>query len=219
MSEMGIMPTDQRIPPMGSEASDTNFSETSYMDANPKFNLKDSNRSKHIPHYEYWKNSFTDLLNDPEGYKIFYEFLEKDKLVILFDCWYCCFQYRKSPPSKPSAKDIYYRFVKIKDPRIPISDQAYNNLVVRLKANDITVFLLEEIEKEVYGNLRDICYPKFLKSDFFNMYCETSGQIRYPVQTDLKTEKYEKPSKCLTDSNTFPDHGHENFNKSHSRPE
>ena len=214
MSEMGIMPTDQRIPPMGSEASDTNFKETSYMD-DPKFNLKDSSQNKQcLPHYEHWKNSFTDLLDDPEGYKIFYEFLDKDKLVLLIDCWYCCFQYRKSQPSKASAKDIYYRFVRIKDPRIPISDQAYNNLVVRLKANDITVFLLEEIEKEVYGNLRDICYPKFLKSDFFNLYCETSGQIRY-LPTDLNTDKYEKPSKC-SDSNAFSEHGHEHF-KSHSR--
>lgn len=214
MLEMGIMPTDQRIPPMGSEASDTKFSEISYTD-DPKFMTKDSSRSKQcLPPYEYWKNSLTELLDDPEGYKTFYEFLEKDKLVILFDCWFCCDQYRKSEPSKKSAKDIYYRFVKIKDSRIPISDQAYNNLVVRLKANNITELLLEEIEKEVYGNLRDICYPKFLKSDFFNHYCETSGQIRYAPTADFNN-KYEKSSK-YSGLNTVSEHEHELY-KSHSR--
>jgi len=200
-----MIPTDQRIPPMGSEASDTNFTESVYLD-NPKSHLKES-RSKNkqcVPHYEYWKNSFKDLLDDPEGYKTFYEFLEKDQLVILFDCWYCCCQYRKSIPEKARAKDIYYRFVRVKDSRVPISDQARNNLSIRLKANDITEVLLEEIEKEVYGNLRDICYPKFLKSDFFNLYCETSGQVAY-IPSDFHS-KFEKPPKCTGILNTVSEH-------------
>ena len=199
-----MIPTDQRIPPMGSEASDTNFTENGYLD-DPKSHLTESySKNKQcVPHYEHWKNNFKDLLDDPEGYKIFYEFLEKDKLVILFDCWYCCCQYRKSPPEKKRAKDIYYRFVKVKNPRVPISDQARNNLALRLKANDITEVLLEEIEKGVYGNLRDICYPKFLKSDFFNLYCETSGQAY--ISSDFHNN-FEKPSIHTGVLNTVSEH-------------
>ncbi|XP_066914264.1 axin-1-like [Clytia hemisphaerica] len=191
MTEMVIMPTDERIPPMGSEAADTHFNETAAYD--PKLNTRDlshNNNKQCIPHYEHWKDSLPDLLDDTEGYKLFYEFLEQDKSITLFECWYCCNQYRNLPPTRTSAKDIYHRFVKKKDPHIPISDQARNNLVLRIKANDITEKIYEEIEKEVYTNLRDICYPKFLKSDCFNQYCESSGQMRY---AEYNTD-YGKPS-------------------------
>ena len=36
---MVIMPTDERIPPMGSEAADTHFNETAAYD--PKLNMRD----------------------------------------------------------------------------------------------------------------------------------------------------------------------------------
>lgn len=176
---------------MGSESLDTNFVE---MDNSSHWNISSMKSRQYVPHYEHWKNSFPELLDDAEGYKLFYEFLEKEQLVVLFDCWYCCRQYRKYTPSRAAAKDVYTRFVKIKDSRVPISDQARNNLALRLRANNITEILLEEVEKEVYGNLRDICYPKFLKSNFFNLYCETAGHVGYT--SNECHSKYEKPSHC-----------------------
>lgn len=169
--------TDQRVPPMGSEANDTPYTE------NVGFN------KQNYPNYDTWKQSFQDLLDDPEGYKTYYEFLETEQLAVLFDCWYCCQEYRYYPPNKAKAKDVYSRFVRIKDPRVPISDQARNHLAMRLRANDITETLLSEIESEVYGNLRDICYPKFLKSDFFTFYCETAGQVQYDPSEFHKCSK------------------------------
>lgn len=189
--------TDERPSPMGSEAKNT------YVE-NPLNEGKEN-----LPSYEKWKISFQELLEDDEGSKTFYEFLETEQLGVLFECWYSCEQYRNCPPNKATAKEVYSRFVRIKDSRVPISDQARNNLAMRLRANNITENILSEIEQEVFGNLRDICYPKFLKSDFFTFYCETSGQVQYNA-SDF--HKFGKPSSMKRTSNleVLHEHGHRN---------
>ena len=132
-----------------------------------------------LPPYEEWKISFEKLLEDEIGYRKFYEFLETEQLGVLFECWHSCVSYKSHPPNKATAKDVYSRFVRIKDARVPISDQARSNISLRLRANEITENILSEIEEEVYNNLRDVCYQKFLKSDFFNFFCETFGHVQY----------------------------------------
>lgn len=182
-----------RPEPMGSE-SEIEYTEA--IDAPNKMSNQDNTTSNKIsnhqqqqqlelvnnnkPIYDKWKINFQNLLEDESGYKTFYEFLETEQISVLFECWHSCVTYRKQVPDKSTAKEIYSRFARIKDSRVPISDQARNNLAMNLRAkNDITDKLLLEIENEVYSNLRDICYPKFLKSDFFTFYCETFGQLQY----------------------------------------
>ena len=141
-------------------------------------------------YFEKWKISLQNLLNDDEGSKTFYEFLEREQLGVLFECWYSCEQYRNYTPNKSTAKEIYSRFVRIKDTRLAISDQARNNLAMRLRANDVSENILVEVEQEVFSNLRDVCYPKFLKSDFFTFYCETNGQVSLASTDYHKFGKY-----------------------------
>ncbi|XP_002155943.3 uncharacterized protein LOC100206389 isoform X1 [Hydra vulgaris] len=187
MSSTALRPT-----PMGSEAVTINFEEKSlksninnkskvanmhYIKENGSYCENFNNTS--YPNFEKWKDNFQVLLEDEEGMRTFYEFLGTDQISVIFDCWYSCKTYRKRLPNKAAAKEVYSRFVRIKDSRVPISDQARNNLALRLRANDITETLLLEIEQEIFANLRDVCYPKFLKSDFFTFYCETNGQVAH----------------------------------------
>jgi len=159
-----------------SNQDNTTSTKTSNHQQQQELELVNNNK----PIYDKWKINFQNLLEDESGYKTFYEFLETEQISVLFECWHSCVTYRKQVPDKSTAKEIYSRFARIKDSRVPISDQARNNLAMNLRAkNDITDKLLLEIENEVYSNLRDICYPKFLKSDFFTFYCETFGQLQY----------------------------------------
>lgn len=163
-----------------------------------------------VPPYEEWKISFEKLLEDEIGYRKFYEFLETEQLGVLFECWYSCVSYKSYPPNKATAKEVYSRFVRIKDARVPISDQARSNIGLRLRANEITENILSEIEDEVYNNLRDVCYPKFLKSDFFNFFCETSGHVQY------KPSKFHSFGKLNINKPTL-DTLHEDRTKDYSR--
>ena len=199
---------EARPRPMGSESPE-NFVETSLKDVINEgvggipilesSSKIPSSEVENYPCYEKWKLGIKELLEDDEGYKIFYEFLETEQLGVLFECWISCEQYRRHQlPNKATAKEVYSRFVRIKDSRVPISDQARNNLAMRLRANDVAENLLLEIEGEVFGNLRDICYPKFLKSNFFTFHCETSGHIQYEP-SDF--HKFGKPSTVKRCSN------------------
>ena len=158
MSSTALRPT-----PMGSEAETTIFEEktlkTTKITSNKdevanKHHIKDNNEKKSnceklintcYPNYERWKTNIQILLEDEEGMRTFYEFLGTDQLSVIFDCWYSCKTYRNQHPNKAAAKEVYSRFVRIKDSRVPISDQARNNLALRLRANEITETLLLEI--------------------------------------------------------------------------
>lgn len=131
--------------------------------------------------YEQWCTDFTSLIEDDEGAPLFYKYLESEQNNLLYDCWQSCVEYKSYPPNKATAKEIYSHYIRQKDPRVPVSDQARNNLQLRLRANDIREDLLQEVESEMFINLRDVCYLRFLKSDFFRSYCEQRGLSFNPM--------------------------------------
>eukprot|EP00794_Sanderia_malayensis_P008965 gene8965-9922_t len=124
--------------------------------------------------YEHWRNSLESLLSDTEGRNVFYRYLAKGDNHILLDCLEACETFRSLSPKCDlyvSARDFYKRFIQFRDLKLKLHDQTRSRVNNCMRTNSLHTSMFCEVEQDVYSELRNTWYDKFIDSDLFLNYC------------------------------------------------
>lgn len=127
------------------------------------------------PPYERWANSLQDLLTDPEGFSLFYDYLREELCELLLDFWRSCEGFRRMVPTSyrmlAAAKAIYQKFIQNRSSVVlPIRDATRAKIARHHGDQPVDSSLYDEAISEVLAHIKNSHYPKFLKSDIYRNY-------------------------------------------------
>uniref|UniRef100_A0A8C1PCM8 Regulator of G-protein signaling 1 n=1 Tax=Cyprinus carpio TaxID=7962 RepID=A0A8C1PCM8_CYPCA len=125
-----------------------------------------------------WGESIEKLLSCKAGQMAFQDFLKSEysEENILF--WLACEEYKKitSPPEMISrANQIYTEFVQTEAPRqVNIDSGTRTNITNNISEPNLSSF--DTAQKMIFSLMARDCYPRFLKSDFYQSILQKHGK-------------------------------------------
>lgn len=122
------------------------------------------------PPVERWSSDLLDMLNDTDGFKLFYDFLKAKNCEILLDFWQDCEEFKRLTPAPPqmltkAAKDIFQKFFQSKSyPLLEIRDAAKSKIAQQVNDSTLDCHLFDEALSMALASLKNDHYPAFLDS-------------------------------------------------------
>lgn len=125
-----------------------------------------------------WCDSLERLLTSKYGMKIFQTFLKSEFSDENLEFWVVCEDYKKIRSSfrmSSRAKKIFKRYIQPEAPREINIDQKTRELIRRnMKAPSPMCF--DDAQKIVYGLMERDSYPRFLKSDVYMTFLDSTSE-------------------------------------------
>nr|AMY99570.1 axin [Terebratalia transversa] len=130
------------------------------------------------PSYCKWAENFKFLIEDPDGIKLFRQFLEQEQTLpaITLDFYFACQGLKKLDDIdkiKNLAKTIYKRYIR--QGKIHISLEIKKTLSEQVSAKEFDQEMFDTAQLEVEKTMRDETYPVFIKSDLFVQYIDNDS--------------------------------------------
>ena len=132
------------------------------------------------PPYLKWASNIRYLLEDPDGVKLFKQFLDQEQCSNQLDFWFACRGLKMVGATDKSKvhsliKLIYRKYLK--GDLLTLSPEARKCISERiLRAEHADQSIFDEAQLEVENSMRNDTYPLFLKSDLYVQYVQTGGE-------------------------------------------
>lgn len=156
-----------------------------------------SNSSGSLCHLK-WATCFESLMQDGDGLRLFRTFLTRDNQANLAEFYIGCNGYKMAfAKSGPNLAKKFYRKL-IKGDQLNLSRPVKKALVKALKTNQIDQFIFDDAQNEVETELRNVYYPKFLKSDIYENYAEAELECTRQESQSESPEKWKESAPTAT---------------------
>ena len=172
------------------------------------------------PPIERWSSDLVDMLNDTDGFNLFYGYLKDKNCQILLDFWNECEEFKRMAPTSPqkqcaAAKAIFQKFFQSKYyPLLEIRDVARCKIAQQVNDSVVDCHLFDEALSMTLANLKNNHYSSFL--DFAQASCDSPkglydrhcvgkfrGSYLPPLLEekelglgDIEEDNYKEQSKC-----------------------
>ncbi|XP_068446222.1 regulator of G-protein signaling 8-like [Clinocottus analis] len=125
-----------------------------------------------------WGESLDQLLECKTGQLVFEDFLrtEYSEENLLF--WLACVDYKKITSEKEmtaAAKKIYAEFVQVDAPR-QINIDYVTRKEIKENLSQPEPNCLDRAQRVIYGLMENDCYPRFVKSEMYQVLLEQAEQ-------------------------------------------
>ncbi|XP_037553848.1 regulator of G-protein signaling 4 [Nematolebias whitei] len=122
---------------------------------------------------EKWKESFSHVMSNEIGRRVFTTFLKSEFSQENVDFWIACEAYKNTPPSKMAAKakEIYQQYVEADAPNEVNLDAATRDKT-RQEVEDGSSSCFDEAQKMIYTLMEKDSYRRFLKSKVIQDLCQ-----------------------------------------------
>lgn len=134
--------------------------------------------------HESTSSCFTDLLSDPDGSFVFYQYLRRVNGHILMDFCRACEDFRDMVPTSPqtlsTAKTIFQQYILAREicEQLGVKANTRSKIAELVSVQPVDPLLYEEAYTQVVTNMKNLHFKSFLNSNFCKELTATQSESK-----------------------------------------